>query len=26
MLALPLLVYLPTHRVLAFWDRSRDRK
>jgi hypothetical protein len=26
MLALPLLVYLPTHWVLAIWDRSRDRK
>src|SRR6266481_1657128 len=26
MLALPLLVYLPTHWVFAIWDRSRDRK
>src|SRR2546426_239453 len=26
MLALPLLVYLPTHWVLDIWDRSRDRK
>jgi hypothetical protein len=26
MLTLPLLVYLPTHWVLAIWDRRRDRK